>query len=220
MTNNNEWIRISHASKILRGNYILSNINVSFEKGKIYGIVGDNGSGKTMLLRAISGLMHLSSGAVIYQKAKPTMGIIIENPGFLLDYSGLDNLIFLARIQNVISKDKIKKTMVGVGLDPDDKRKVRAYSLGMKQKLAIAQAIMEEPDMLILDEPFRGLDAKSLDKIRELLIDYNKSRGTIFLTSHNLEDIAMLCDYVYKMADGTLIQLPYDPSLVATSLLP
>lgn len=220
MTNNNEWIRISHASKILRGNYILSNINVSFEKGKIYGIVGDNGSGKTMLLRAISGLMHLSSGAVIYQKAKPTMGIIIENPGFLLDYSGLDNLIFLARIQNVISKDKIKKTMVSVGLDPDDKRKVRAYSLGMKQKLAIAQAIMEEPDMLILDEPFRGLDAKSLDKIRELLIDYNTSGGTIFLTSHNLEDIAMLCDYVYKMADGTLIQLPYDPSLVATSLLP
>lgn len=220
MTNNNEWIRINHASKIIRGTYVLSNINVSFEKCKIYGIVGDNGSGKTMLLRAISGLMHVSSGAVIYQKANPTMGIIIENPGFLLDYSGLDNLIFLARIQNVISIDKIKKTMVSVGLDPDDKRKVRAYSLGMKQKLAIAQAIMEEPDMLILDEPFRGLDAKSLDKIRELLINYNKRGGTIFLTSHNFEDIDMLCDCVYKMADGTLIQLPYDPALVATSLLP
>lgn len=203
---NNEWIRIDHASKIIKGKRILSDIDVSFEKGKIYGIVGDNGSGKTMLLRAISGVMRLSSGTVTYQKKNPTMGIIIENPGFLSDYSGLDNLIFLAGIRNVISKDQIKRVMVSVGLDPDDKRKVKAYSLGMKQKLAIAQAIMEEPDMLILDEPFRGLDTKSLENIRKLLMDYNERGGTVFLTSHNVEDIAVLCSCVYKISDGALIQ--------------
>lgn len=213
------WIRIHHACKIIKGKHILSNIDASFEEGKIYGIIGDNGSGKTMFLRAVSGLLHLSSGTVIYQKADLTMGIILENPGFLLSYSGLENLIFLARIRNVITTDQIKKTMERVGLDPDDQRKVRAYSLGMKQKLAIAQAIMEEPDMLILDEPFRGLDAKSLDKIRQLLIEYNRRGGTIFLTSHNLTDISMLCDCVYKMEDGAFTQLSYDPASLAASRL-
>lgn len=208
MTDNQKWIGIEHASKTIKGKQVLSNIDAAFEKRKIYGIVGDNGSGKTMLLRAISGLLHLSSGRVIYQKANLTMGVILENPGFLLSYSGLDNLIFLARIRNVITIDQIKKTMSDVGLDPDDKRKVGEFSLGMKQKLAIAQAIMEEPDMLILDEPFRGLDAKSLEKIRQLLLAYQKRGGTIFLTSHNLEDIAMLCNCVYEMKDGTMI--PYE----------
>lgn len=217
MTDKQDWIRINHANKTIKGKLILSNINATFEKGKIYGIIGDNGSGKTMFLRAISGLLHLSSGTVIYQKTDLTMGIILENPGFLLAYSGLENLMFLANIRNVITVEQIKRTMECVGLDPNDKRKVRTYSLGMKQKLAIAQAIMEEPDMLILDEPFRGLDAKSLDNIRLLLIEYNKRGGTIFLTSHNLEDISMLCNCVYKIENGTLIQFPCTPKSIAAS---
>lgn len=206
MTYDQGWIRISHANKIIKGKYVLSDIHADFERGNVYGIIGDNGSGKTMFLRAVSKLLCLSSGRVIYQKENLTKGVILENPGFLPTYSGLDNLIFLARIRNVVTVHQIKSTMERVGLDPNDKRKVREYSLGMKQKLAIAQAIMEEPDLLILDEPFRGLDVKSLHNIRQLLIAYNKRGGTIFLTSHNPEDISMLCSCIYEMKDGTLTQ--------------
>lgn len=202
MINKFPWIKMTGVSKRIKDRYVLSNINLDFEKGKIYGIVGINGSGKTMLLRAIAGLLHLSEGTVEYANGTPTMGVIIENPGFLMNYSGYENLKILARIRNVIGDTEISKALTLVGLDPGDKSKVKTYSLGMKQKLAIAQAIMEEPDVLILDEPFRGLDAESVKNIRSVLKEYNQRGGTIFLTSHNSEDIKTLCDLVYQMQEG------------------
>ena len=208
--NTTAWIRIENANKKIKGKHVLSNINVMFEKGKIYGIIGDNGSGKTMMLRAIAKLLHLSSGRGIYAEENITLGLIIENPGFLLDYSGLENLMFLARIRNKIDKDCVKHNMRAVGLDPDDDRKVKSYSLGMKQKLAIAQAIMENPDMLVLDEPFRGLDSKSMSQIKELLISYNQRGGTIFLSSHDYETICKIADKIYKMDNGVISELILD----------
>lgn len=207
MINKLSYIRMTGVSKRIKDRYVLSNINLSFEKGKIYGIVGINGSGKTMLLRAIAGLLHLTEGTVEYADGTPTMGVIIENPGFLMNYSGYENLKILARIRNVIGDIEIRKALTLVGLDPGDKNKVKTYSLGMKQKLAIAQAIMEEPDVLILDEPFRGLDAESVKNIRSVLKDYNQRGGTIFLTSHNSEDIKTLCDYVYQMQEGKAAEM-------------
>lgn len=202
-----KWISMENVNKKIKGKYVLTNINVAFEKGKIYGIIGENGSGKTMILRAIARLLHLSSGSVVYSNKDTTLGLIIENPGFLLDFSGLENLEFLARIRNVIGKDRIKQAMKDVGLDPDDERKVKSYSLGMKQKLAIAQALMEDPDMLVLDEPFRGLDSKSTKKIEELLINYNRRGGTIFLSSHDFATISRLADRIFKMDKGTISEV-------------
>lgn len=207
MTNKQSWIHLTGVNKYIKDKCVLSDINVSFEKGKIYGIVGANGSGKTMFLRAIAGLLYLPGGTVAYSGHTPSMGIIIENPGFLTNYTGYENLVFLARIRKVIGKDAIRNALEAVGLNPDDRSKVRAYSLGMKQKLAIAQAIMEEPEMLILDEPFRGLDAESVANIRNLLKRYNRRGGTIFLASHNFEDISRLCDRVYQMTEGKLSEV-------------
>lgn len=204
MTSKQSFIQMTDVNKFIKGKCVLSDINVSFEKGKVYGVVGANGSGKTMLLRAIAGLLHLTKGTVSYSGHRPSMGIIIENPGFLMNYTGYENLAFLAEIRKVIGKDEIRNALMTVGLNPNDKSKVKTYSLGMKQKLAIAQAIMEEPEVLILDEPFRGLDAESMLRIRDLLKSYNARGGTIFLASHNYEDISLLCDSVYQMEAGRL----------------
>ncbi len=195
-------ITISNINKILRGKKVLDNISINFERGKIYGIVGPNASGKTMLFRAISGLIRLDSGAINYAPQNLSLGVVIENPGFLLSYSGIDNLKFLASIKNQITETDIMQSMRMVGLDPYDRRKVKAYSLGMKQKLAIAQAIMEKPDVLILDEPTRGLDEESVNHIRVLLTNINKSGTTILIASHNKEDILSLCNEVVYMNEG------------------
>ena len=163
-----------------------------------------------MMLRAIAQLLHLSSGTVVYSEKNTSIGLIIENPGFLLDYSGLENLTFLARIRNMIDEDRIRQIMKAVGLDPDDGQKVKSYSLGMKQKLAIAQAIMEEPDMLVLDEPFRGLDSKSMKQIIELLYLYNKRGGSIFISSHDYEMIDTIADKIYRMNNGSISEVLHD----------
>ena len=157
-----------------------------------------------MLFRALTGLISLTSGEVKISPPDSTMGVIVENPGFLLSYSGFENLQFLASIRKQISDERITEAMREVGLDPSDKRKVKAYSLGMKQKLAIAQAIMEYPDILILDEPTRGLDAGSVESIRALLRRINQEGATILLSSHNGEDIEALCSQVYTMDKGKL----------------
>lgn len=198
-------IEVSHVSKELKGKLVLNDITVNFERGKFYGITGANASGKTMLFRAISGLICLTSGNITYNPSGVNIGLIVENPGFLLSYTGYDNLRFLASIRNQISKEEIIQSMEAVGLDPQDKRKVRTYSLGMKQKLAIAQAIMERPNVLILDEPTRGLDQESVELIRNLLKQINHEGATILISSHNQEDISILCDKVYTMADGYLM---------------
>lgn len=202
----NNLISIKNMSKIIKGKVVLSNITLDFEYGKIYGIVGDNGSGKTMLLRAISRFLTPTSGELVFSTKNITMGVIIENPGFLPNYTGFENLKLLAQIRNVIGDFEIRSSMERVGLDPDDKRKVKSYSLGMRQKLAIAQAIMENPTLLVLDEPFRGLDEKSVKLVRQLLLEYNQKGGTVLLTSHNTdEDISSICHQVYKIRNGRIV---------------
>ncbi|MDR0919531.1 MAG: ATP-binding cassette domain-containing protein [Oscillospiraceae bacterium] len=202
--NTHNFIELKEVSKVIKNKTVLQDITVSFEQGKIYGITGINASGKTMLFRIIAKLITPTSGRIIFSKADVSMGVIIENPGFLLSYTGYENLKILSEIKKIISDKDIKIAMNNVGLEPEDKRKVKQYSLGMKQRLAIAQAIMEKPDLLILDEPTRGLDTTSIDKIRALLIELNKVGTTILLSSHNKDDIDILCEKTYEMIEGRL----------------
>lgn len=207
MVENNVFIELKNVSKQINGKTVLSDVSLDIMQGQIYGFVGANGSGKTMLFRAIAGLMFPSEGTIKFLKTNVSMGVIIENPGFLLTYTGLDNLKLLASLRNIISEADIIETMRKVGLDPYDKRKVKQYSLGMKQRLAIAQAIMEHPDLLILDEPTRGLDEESIVNIRSLLADENKAGATILISSHNKEDIAELCNVVFQLKDGKVTKV-------------
>ena len=184
-------IDVTNLSKIIRGSVILDNISIHFESGHIYGIIGKNGSGKTMLLRAISGLIVPSSG-VVYVDGKalgteisfpPEIGILIEKPEFLGHLSGFENLKMLSEIKGSISDANIAEYMNYFDLDPEEKKPVRKYSQGMKQKLGIIQAIMENQNLLVLDEPFNALDEKSVKLFRELLIEYKKQEKLIILTS-------------------------------------
>lgn len=206
-------IDVTNLSKIIRGSVILDNISIQFESGHIYGIIGKNGSGKTMLLRAISGLIVPSSG-VVYVDGKalgteisfpPEIGILIEKPEFLGHLSGFENLKMLSEIKGSISDANIAEYMNYFDLDPEEKKPVRKYSQGMKQKLGIIQAIMENQKLLVLDEPFNALDEKSVKLFRELLIEYKKQEKLIILTSHNKEDIESLCDHTYQIQSGQII---------------
>ncbi len=191
---------------------ILKNINVSFERGKIHGLIGRNGSGKTMLMKCICGFIHTTSGKIIVNGKQvgkdvdfpPNMGIIIETPGFIPYYSGYKNLKMLAGLKGKITKDEIYKVLENVGLDPKLKRHVRKYSLGMRQRLGLAQAIMENPDILILDEPFNGLDKDGVEDMRNYLLDFKNQGKTILIASHSAEDISVLCDTVHEMDKGVL----------------
>lgn len=206
-----QCIEVTHAIKKFKETTALKDVTLSFEKGKIHGIIGRNGSGKTVLLKCICGLMRLDSGTIrIYgEEVKPTkpqnMGMIIENPGFLGSMSGFKNLKLLASIKHIISDKKIKETMKLVGLDPDSKKHVRKYSLGMRHRLGIAQAIMEEPDILVLDEPMNGLDRQGVEEIRNLLLRLKEKGNTILLSSHYAEDITILCDTVIELDGGTIV---------------
>ena len=196
-------VKLTNVTKIIKGNTVLDNITWSIDRGYVYGITGANGSGKTMLLRAISGFLYISTGK-IQEQTNLRKGIIIENPEFLEELNGIENLQYLARINNAIDNDRIYETMLNVGLEPNDLRKVKVYSLGMKQRLAIAQAIMEQPDLLILDEPTRGLDQDGINQIYKVLND-EKSRGaTILIASHNIKDIQKLCDEIVFMENAKL----------------
>jgi ABC-2 type transport system ATP-binding protein len=204
-------VEISNVTKDIKGTKVLNNVSLSLESGKAYGIVGRNGSGKSMLFKAICGLINATEGEIkVFDKPikngnfPDSTGIIIENPGFLPQYSAFKNLKILASINNTISDEKINETITLVGLDPNNKKPVRKYSLGMKQRLGIAQALMEEPKLLVLDEPMNGLDAEGVKQIRELLLELKSKSVTILLASHNSEDINEICDYVYNMENGVL----------------
>lgn len=209
---NKTIIKIDSLSKKANNIDILKNISVEFKKGTIYGIVGRNGSGKTMLFKAICGLINVSSGKItVFDKSiekgafPENTGVIIENPGFLPQYSAFKNLQILASIKNKIDDDTIKSYLNLVTLDPEDKRPVKKYSLGMKQKLGLAQALMESPELLILDEPMNALDDDSVKLIRKILLDLKAKGVTILLASHNKEDIEQLCDEIYTMNAGELL---------------
>ena len=191
---------------------ILKDINVDFEEGKIHGLIGRNGSGKTMLMKCICGFIKVTYGEITVDGKRvgkdvdfpKDMGIIIETPGFIPYYSGYKNLKLLAGLNNKISKEQVRDAMQKVGLDPDLKRHVKKYSLGMRQRLGLAQAIMEDPKILVLDEPFNGLDKDGVKEMREYLLSYTEQGNTILICSHSAEDISVLCETVHEMDKGRL----------------
>lgn len=206
-------IEVQNAVKRFRDQVVLKNVSISFEKGQIHGIVGRNGSGKTVLFKCICGLMHPEEGVILVNGKRvgrdvdmpENIGAIIEAPGFLPNYSGYKNLRFLANIRRKIGKEEILNVLKTVGLDPESRKHVGKYSLGMRQRLGIAQAIMEDPEILILDEPMNGLDNAGVQDIRALLLELKAQGKTILLASHNHEDIAALCDTVHEMDGGVLL---------------
>ncbi len=204
-------IIISGISKTIKGTEILKNIDLKLRGGKIYGLYGSNGSGKTMLLRAVAGLIRIDSGSIIIngkQLHKETdfpesIGVVIENPQFWDGYTGFENLKILASIKKQINDEAIRATLEKVGLDPGDKKTVKKYSLGMKQKLGIAQAIMESPDIILLDEPTNALDKKSTENIRGIIAE-EAARGAIVVIASHVEADLDICDIRYEMSDGEI----------------
>ena len=205
-------ITLNNVCKSIQGAQILKDISLEFESAHIYGLYGANGSGKTMLMRAIAGLMKIDGGHVIIdgseigkdQDFPDSIGFIIENPSFLNTYTGFDNLKLIAELKRIADDKAICDALERVGLDPKDKRKFKKYSLGMKQKIGIIQALMENPDILILDEPFNALDEKSVLLLRKLLCQRRDEGKLIIVTSHHKDDIEAICDEVIVMQDGTL----------------
>lgn len=203
-------IEVKNVSVTIGKNRILQDISVTFEKGKIHGLIGRNGSGKTVLMKCICGFMKPTSGAVFVEGKQigkdvdfvPDAGVIIETPRFVPFYSGIRNLQILAALNHKIGNEEIREAMQTVGLDPGLKRHVKKYSLGMRQRLGIAQAIMENPKLLILDEPFNGLDKEGVEQMRNYFLKLKEQGVTILLTSHTSEDIRLLCDTVMEMEKG------------------
>ena len=208
-------IKIENYTQKIKKDIILNDINLHLKENKIYGFVGRNGSGKSILFKGICGLLNISNGKIIIKGKEigkdidfyDNLGAVLDGAGFLPNLSSFDNLKLLASIRNKISDSDIKSALNKVGLDPNDKKKYKKYSLGMKQKLALAQAIMENPELLILDEPFNGLDSYSVKDIREMLNDYKKEGKTILISSHIKEDIDILCDEVYELDRGNINKL-------------
>ena len=205
-------IRADNVSLILNKRQILSHISLELHNGKIYGLVGNNGCGKTMLMKCICGFVHPTEGKieadgkVIGKDVDylPDAGIILETPGFIGYYSGLQNLKVLAGINHKIGQEQIRDAMRRVGLDPDLKLAVKKYSLGMRQRLGLAQAIMENPSVLILDEPMSGLDRKGVEEVRRILLDLKALDKLLLIASHSAEDIKILCDKVFEMDSGKI----------------
>lgn len=208
-------INIRELNLTLQKSEILKNISVYFERGKIHGLIGRNGSGKTMLMKCICGFVKPTNGEIFVGGKRigkdcdfpENVGIIIETPGFIPYYSGFKNLKLLADLRGKISKNDIRKIMEQVGLDPNLNRHVRKYSLGMRQRLGLAQAIMEDPDLLILDEPMNGLDKDGVNDMRQYLLDLKAQGKTILIASHSVEDIDILCDTVCEMDKGTITKI-------------
>lgn len=205
-------VRLEDYCKSFKSAEVLKNINLTLESGKVIGLKGKNGSGKTMLMRAISGLILPTSGKVYINDKElgrqisfpPSIGILIENPSFISNYTGFKNLKILASIQNRISDDEIRDAIRKVGLDPDDKRTFKKYSLGMKQRLGIAAAIMERPDIVILDEPINALDEAGAGLIKELLDELKANGSLIIIACHDTEELNYLSDEIYEIYDGEI----------------
>lgn len=193
---------------------ILDNVSLSLRSGNIYGFVGRNGSGKTMLFRALSGLMRIDSGSILWGgktlhkdfSVLPSLGIILENAGLYPNLTGIQNLTYLAGLTKRIGPDEIIRAIDRVGLNPSDKRLYGRYSLGMKQRLAIAQAIMESPDVIMLDEPTNALDETGVEEIRDVILEEKERGALILVASHNKEDIQVLADEWYRVENGRVIR--------------
>lgn len=224
-------IVITHLTKTYGKNTVLREISAQFDGGRIYGLVGPNGCGKTTLMRCICGFTQPTAGAVVvngcliggkaasrrvrgmeiaYDRAAdfaPRTGVMIESPGFLAHESGLKNLLLLAQMSGGADRARARATMAELGLDPDDRKPVGHYSLGQRQRLGFAQAFMENPDVLILDEPFNAMDASAMEEVHALLARFRDEGKTILLASHSAADIEKACDTVYALEDGALRQV-------------
>ena len=205
-------IKVKDVCKYFGKTQVLDHVNMECRQGEITGIIGRNGAGKTVLFKIICGLLSLDLGEILINGIKrerqadvlPSVGIIIEEPAFLKYYSGIKNLEYLYMINHKNNRQYLESIMEKVGLDPKSKKHVGKYSMGMRQRLAIAQSIMEEPEFLVLDEPFNGLDSHGVNEMRELFLELKKRGKVILIASHNSEDINILCDNVYSMESGVL----------------
>lgn len=212
MLEQDKSIRIIDVNKSFGKTKVLNNIYLECNQGEITGIIGRNGAGKTVLFKIMCGLMSVDSGDIIVNgikrgkqpEALRSAGIIIEDPAFLKNYSGIKNLEYLYMLNHKNDRSYLEEVMKRVGLDPESKKHVGKYSMGMRQRLAIAQAIMENPDFLILDEPFNGLDHQGVIEMRNLFLEFKQEGKVIIVASHNSEDIKVLCDHVHSMEAGKL----------------
>ena len=202
---------LRNVCKDIKGARVLDNVNLELESGMVYGFKGKNGSGKTMLMRAISGLIKVKGEIEIDGKIlgkdftfPPSIGILIENPSFVAEYTGLKNLEMLACIKNKIEIEDIRHAMEQVGLDPDDKRTYKKYSLGMKQRLGIAAAVFEQPDIILLDEPTNALDESGITMLENVIQDETSRGATIVMASHDMNFLHHCCSKIYTMRAGTL----------------
>lgn len=207
-------IQLQNVTKRIKENTVLDNVSYTFKSGFVYGLYGQNGSGKTMLLRAISGLINLDSGSIFIDGEKlhdkiefpPETGIVIENMELLPECSAKRNLQMLAKIKNIADEKDIIFSLERVGLDPDSDKKVKKFSLGMKQRLNIAQAIFENQKIILLDEPTKALDEEAVQLIYKIIRE-EKSRGaTIIVATHHKEDLKEVCDVILKIAEGKIVE--------------
>ncbi len=204
-------IRLENIGKKIKHNIILKDINMELESGHIYGFVGTNGSGKTMLMRILTGLISFTEGEFYVDERSVQfgneiyydMGVIIEKPEFFNELTGLENLEMLAKLKNIISREEMIDSLNKVGLDPYNPKKIKEYSLGMKQRLGIAQAIMENPDILILDEVTNGLDEEGIAMVYEILSQEKEKEKLIIISSHYKQDIESLCDRIFLIKNQT-----------------
>lgn len=203
-------IEVHNYEKTVSSNTLLKNVNMTLSGGSIYGFQGKNGSGKTMLMRAISGLILPTSGYVEIDGKRigrdidfpQDIGVLIENPGFIGSYSGFKNLKLLASLKNKVSDERISELMKQFSLDPNDDKKFRKYSLGMKQKLGIIAAVMEDPELIILDEPFNALDEKSCEILNEMLNKLKADNKIIIIACHDKEELFSIADTIYVIENG------------------
>lgn len=205
-------ITVENATKSFKEKVVFNNINLQMKSGNSYGFIGYNGCGKSVFLKAICGFSRLSSGKIFLNDKEigkdidfiENAGVIIETPAFIDHLSGFENLVLIAQIQKLVDKPQIEDTLKMLGLYEDRNKAVKKYSLGMKQKLRIAQAIMETPKILILDEPTNGLDKNSVLLLRDYLVNFAKNGGLLILTSHNKEDVEICCENIYEFDNGNL----------------
>lgn len=203
-------IVVKDATKVIKGATILKNVNIELESDRVYGLQGPNGGGKTMLMRLVCGLIRPTEGEVFIDDKRlgkdmdfpPSLGLLLENPAFLPGYTGMKNLQMLAQLQNRIGVEQIRQTLLEVGLDPDDTRKYRKFSLGMKQRLGIAAAIMEMPDLILLDEPTNALDEAGVEQICQLIRRERNRGALVILACHDAAVLERLSDDIFTVCDG------------------